>query len=61
MPVYEVDGYSARAFILKLEKDSNLTIRIRDSEKYCMICIDKEAKQDDTELSFSGKDQSDED
>ena len=59
--MYEVDGYSARAFILKLEKDNKLTIRIRDSEKYCMICIDKEAKHGDTELSFSEKDQSDED
>ena len=54
MPVYEVDGYSARAFILKLEKDSNLTIRIRDSEKYCMICIDKEAKHNEPDPDDSG-------
>ena len=49
MPVYEVDGYSARALILKLEIENKITIRVHDSKSYTMICIDKEAKHDEPE------------
>ena len=45
---YTVDPYSARALILKLEKEHNLTIRVHNGDKYCTICIDKEKKEDDS-------------
>ncbi len=44
---YTVDPYSARAFILNLEKEYYLTIRIVDGDKYCTICIDKEKKDEE--------------
>lgn len=44
---YTLDPYSARALILKLEQQYNLTIRAHESAGYCMICIDKEEKKDE--------------
>ena len=44
---YTVDPYSARALILKLEREYNLTIRVRDTTHYCMISIDKEERKED--------------
>ena len=46
---YTVDPYSARALILKLELENELRIRVLDTPKYTMICIDKEAKHGDTD------------
>ena len=43
---YTLDPYSARVLVLKLEQKHNLTIRVYDSKKHCMICIDKEDKKD---------------
>ncbi len=43
---YTTDPYSARVFILNLEKEYNLQTRIKDGDKYCMICIDKEKKHE---------------
>ncbi len=43
---YTVDPYSARALILNLEQQYNLTIRVHETTSYCMICIDKEKKKD---------------
>jgi len=44
---YTVDPYSARALILNLEKEYNLTIRVYEGDKYCNICIDKAEKEDE--------------
>ena len=46
---YTTDPYSARALILKLEIENELHIRVHDTPKYTMICIDKEAKHDESE------------
>ncbi len=51
---YTVDPYSARAFILNLEKDYNLTIRVHESGKYCTICIDKEMKDEEGQKYDAG-------
>ena len=45
---YEVTPYAARAFILNLEIEYDLTIRIQEGNTYCTIYIDKEEKQDDS-------------
>lgn len=47
---YEVNPYAARAFILNLESEYNLTIRIKEGKDYCVIYIDKEAKDDGSEM-----------
>lgn len=44
---YTVDPYSARALILNLEKQHDLDIRVYETKHYCMVCIDKEEKEDD--------------
>lgn len=44
---YTLDPYSARVLILKLEDKHNLTIRVNETDRYCMICIDKEDKHED--------------
>lgn len=43
---FTLDHYSARVFILKLEENYNLTIKVYESGNYCMICIDKEKKDE---------------
>ena len=43
---YTLDPYSARVLLLKLEEDYSLTIRVYDTDLYCLICIDKEKKKD---------------
>ncbi|GAH32697.1 unnamed protein product [marine sediment metagenome] len=43
---YILDPYSARAFILNLEIQYDLTIRVCESAKHCSIFIDKEEKED---------------
>ena len=48
---YTVSPYSARALILKLEIENELVIRVHDTPKYTMICIDKEAKPDDVDTA----------
>lgn len=48
---YTVDPYSARVLILKLEQQYNLTIRVHESNGYCMICIDKGGKKEDENSS----------
>ncbi len=40
----DLTPYAARALILNLEKEHNLTIRVYEGDKYCTICIDKEKK-----------------
>lgn len=43
---YTVDPYSARALILKLEQKYNISIRVYESAYHCIICIDKEEKNE---------------
>lgn len=43
---YATDPYSARVLILKLEQQCDISIRVYDTEHYCMISIDKEVKED---------------
>lgn len=43
---YTLDPYSARVFILKMEEEFDLSIRVHDNDKYCMICIDKVEKKE---------------
>lgn len=45
---YTVTPYAARAYILNLEIEHNLTIRVQEGDKYSVIFIDKEVKKDDT-------------
>lgn len=44
---YEVTPYAARAYILNLEIEYDLTIRVQEGKKYSAIFIDKEEKKDD--------------
>ena len=44
---YTVDPYSARVLILKLEEKYSITIRVHESNGYCMICVDKGARKDE--------------
>jgi len=44
---YDTDPYSARALILKLEMEYDVSIRVYDSKRYCQICIDKEEKENE--------------
>lgn len=50
---YDVTPYAARAFILNLEMQYNLTIRVHEGKHYSVIYIDKEEKKDDT-ITISG-------
>ncbi|MCK4414935.1 MAG: hypothetical protein KAY32_15480 [Candidatus Eisenbacteria sp.] len=45
---YDVTPYAARAFILNLEIEYDLTIRVHEGNHYSVIYIDKEEKKDDT-------------
>lgn len=43
---YEVTPYAARAYILNLEIEYDLTIRVQEGDKYSAIFIDKEEKKE---------------
>lgn len=42
---FTLDPYSARVFIVNLEKQHSLGIRVYDISKYCVLCIDKADKE----------------
>ena len=44
---YTLDPYSARVLILNLEKEHDLTIQVYIGDKYCLICVDMEDKEDE--------------